>query len=221
MRRMKAFTLVEMLAVVSVMLILLAATFGIFSALAEQMGPETVMATVQAAIHNARDYAASTGYPTRIEFRCLDSRDNPLESTTMTLQHLPPDETRFVDIPGRRPVDLPAAMFVLNGIPRSMPSERTVTTGDITDRDVATWRRHERDCLDAVTRYAMTGTKLKSQHNKFYVEFGPGGYRPADPQTSGTLVDYAVTIVRVTGQRVLGYALYPMNPNTGTRLVFE
>ncbi len=147
----------------------------------------------------------------------MDRRDNPLESTTMTLQHLPPDESRFVDIPGRRTVSLPRAMYVLNGIPTNMPREPTVTTGDVSDRDVATWRRYERDLLDAVTRYAMAGTKL----NEFYIEFGPGGYRPADPRTSGTLVEYGVTIVRVTGQRVLGFKLYPMNPNTGTRLVFE
>jgi len=221
MRRLRAFTLVEMLAVVSVMLILLAATFGIFNALAQQTGPDAVMATVQAMIHNARDYAATTGYPTRIEFRCVDRRDNPLQSSTMMLQHLPPEENRFVDIPGRRPVELPRGMFILNGIPPNMPSEPTVATGDVSDRDVAEWRRYERSLLDAVTRFALSGTKIRSTHHKFYIEFGPGGYRPPNPQTKDPLVEYGLTIVRVTGPRVLNYSLYHMNPNTGTRLVFE
>jgi len=222
MRRTKAFTLVEMLAVVSIMLILLAATFGIFGALAEQTGPDTVMATVQAMIHNARDYAATTGYPTRIEFRSVDRRDNPLESGTMMLQHLPPDENSFRDIPGGRPVELPRGMFVLNGIPSGIPQAPTVGTGDVSDRDVAEWRRYESNVYDKyLTPFALSGTDIKSAHQEFYVEFGPGGYRPANPQTSGTLVEFGMTIVRVTGRRVVNYAFYRMNPNTGTRLVFE
>jgi prepilin-type N-terminal cleavage/methylation domain-containing protein len=230
MRRYKAFTLVEMLAVVSIMLILLGVTYGIFSALAEQSGPDAVLVTVQAAVHNARDYAAGRGVHTRLVFRFKSEggSGDMLESSTMMLQYIPPGEPlqpgSFEDVPGRQPMALPPGLYICKGFPTGMPAPPSVASGtNITQADVERWKKYEQDLLDEVARFAMSGTDLKNEHDEFYIEFEPSGYPPASPISSRTRIveEGGLTIVRVAGKQVLGYAFFPFNPNTGTRLVFD
>ena len=68
MRTRKAFTLIEMLAVIGIMLVLMVATFGAFSLFAERMGPGEAQATLQGYLNGARAYAAANGVKTRVEF---------------------------------------------------------------------------------------------------------------------------------------------------------
>jgi len=223
MRRQDAFTLVEMLAVASIMLILLGVSYGIFASLTQQSGPESVLVTLQAAIHNARDYAAANGVSTRVLFRCEDHKGDPLESSIMVLQHLPPEADDFEDIPGRQPIPLPHGLYVCNGFPSGSPPSRpsVASDGDVSDTQARQWEKYEQDLLAWVGRAFLSGVKLKSNQDKFCIEFGPAGYPPAEPQSSEDIVDQGLTVIQVAGERVLGYAFYTMNPNTGTRLVFE
>jgi len=229
MRRRRAFTLVEMLAVVTIMLILLGVAYGVFTGLAQQTGPEAALITIQAAVNNARDYAASHGVYTRIVFRGKQPRTGePLESSTMTLQYLPPGESRrednFVDIPGRQTVRLPRGIFVCLGFPTSLTMPPTVADPtQITQEQIKAWEKYEADLLEDVGRFALSGGKLKSEHEEFYIEFGPAGYPPAHPITKSHLAteEGGVTVVRISANRVVGYAFYPLNTNAGTRLIFE
>lgn len=230
MHRYRAFTLVEMLAVVSIMLILLGVTYGIFTTLAQQTGPDAVLVTLQAAVHNARDYAASAGVPTRLVFRCTPegSSSTQLESSYMLLQYIPKGEAlsaqSFEDVPGWQPAALPRGLFVCKGYPTNLPTPpSSVASGDVTEAQIEQYQKYEQQVLDRLASFALTTRKLKSEHDGFCVEFGAAGYPPAAPITpANDLADEGgLTVVRVTGERVLGYAFFPFNTNAGTRLIFS
>ncbi len=223
MRRRDAFTLVEMLAVVSIMLLLLGAAYGIFATLTQQTGPESVLVTLQAAIHNARDYAAANGVSARVLFRSKGPTGNPLESTVLVLQHLPPEADDFEDIPGRQPIAMPPGLYVCNGFPSgAAPTPPAVSSdGRVSETQARQWEQYERSLMQWVGDEFLSGSNLRADQDRFCIEFGPAGYPPPEPQSSEDIASRGLTILQVTGQRVLGYAFYTMNPNTGTRLVFE
>jgi len=241
MRSIRAFTLVEMLAVVSIMLVLLGVSYGILTSLAQQTGPDAMLVTVQAAIHNARDYAAGRGVPARIEFRCTDpGSDDPMPSSTMRLQYWSDAFNDWVDVPGRESFALPQGLYVCKGFPSALPQSPTSVPDDptkLTDDQVEEWQKHEQEVLDAVSTHALTAgspPQLKSEHDEFYIVYGPEGY-PITPQDgarltnlnlqSGDLVgatgNAGLTLVRASGSRVSAYAFYLWNQNAGTRLIFE
>jgi len=240
MRSIRAFTLVEMLAVVSIMLILLGVSYGILTSLAQQTGPDAVLVTVQAAIHNARDYAAGRGVPARIEFRFTDPvSDAPMPSSTMRLQYWSDEFKDWTDVPGREPFALPQGLYVCKGFPTSLPQSPTSVPDDptkLTDEQVRQWQKHEQDVLDAVTQHALktSSPELKDEHDQFYIVYGPEGY-PITPQDGARLTNLklqpgdlvgatgsaGLTLVRVSGTRVSAYAFYLWNQNAGTRLIFE
>ena len=93
------------------------------------------------------------------------------------------------------------------------------------------WRTYEKDLREKVSTWALATDGLPNSLNqKFYLVFDPTGYMVIDGTVLGTLgtgmtdqntVQYGLTIIQLAGGKVSGYATYPMNPNTGTRLVFE
>jgi len=243
MRSIRAFTLVEMLAVVSIMLILLGVSYGILTSLAQQTGPDAMLVTVQAAVHNARDYAAGRGVPARIEFRFTDpssGSSDQMPSSTMRLQYWSDEFRGWTDVPGREPIALPQGMYVCKGFPNALPPLPGSVPDDptkLTDEQVQTWQAYEQDVLDAVRDYALKSEgspDLDDEHDQFYIVYGPEGY-PLTPQDatrlaalnlqSGELVgatgNAGLTLVRVSGSRVSAYAFYLWNQNAGTRLIFE
>lgn len=230
MRRQAAFTLVEMLAVIAIMLILMTASFGMFSLFSEQIGPESVLATVQALMNGARDYAATNGVSARLLFETTEANSSStlLDGTRITMQRWSRADTRWESIPGRRSMDLHGNMFVLKEIPTvsnlatNLPHNTNRTNP--TPEDIEKWKEFERAVRDKVQEHGLSGGKPKSEHNGFVIEFGPSGYPPVPGRghtKSEPIVEDGLTIIRVVGEEVKGYAFYPINTNTGTRLVFE
>ncbi len=244
MRTTRAFTLVEMLAVVSIMLVLLGVSYGILNSLAQQAGPDAVLVTVQAMVNNARDYAAGRGVPTRVEFRVTEPGTNTqMPSSAMTLQYYTEEFTsagEWVDVPGRDPVSLPQGIYVCKGFPSTLPQLSLRVPDDaqnLTDQQIQQWQSYEQDVLDAVKDHALgggTSAKLKNDHDEFYIVYSPQGYPVAasmlttlNMQTgqvvgsTGTSGVPGLTIVRISGTKVSTYTFYVWNQNAGTRLIFQ
>ncbi len=237
MRRKAAFTLVEMLAVIAIMLVLMTATFGMFSMFAEQTGPESVLSIVQAVMNGARDYAASNGVSVRVLFETTNEGSNDvIDGTRMIVQRWSAIDDRWEIIPGRRPVELHGGMYILNGIPTGISGGGSLPTTSRTNPsadDIKAWRDYEKGVRAKVHTHAFSsGGGLKgTKHNGFCIEFGPSGYPPV-PGHGHTPLDrvgeMGLTVIRaVIGEggpgksTVASYAFYPINASTGTRLVFE
>jgi prepilin-type N-terminal cleavage/methylation domain-containing protein len=223
MRSRNAFTLVEMLAVISIMLVLMTVTFGVFRTFAERTGPDAALAQIQAVLNGARSYAATSGRDARILFRCKDNLKEMLEGSTLTLQeYYEVNNTwQWRDVPGTRPVAFHDRVYVCNGLPENLPNVPAHKTNP-TPQDIVEWRRYEQQVLGKVGQYAMSGEKLKPEHDEFCIEFCPAGFPPARPKTGGMpVVEDGLTIVKVARGRVTAYAFYAINTNTGTPLIFE
>jgi len=229
MRSRNAFTLVEMLAVISIMLVLMTVTFGVFRTFAERTGPEAALARIQAVLNGARSYAATSGRDTRIMFRSR-SRANPsemLEGSTLTFQEYYCDEdgnAGWRDVPGSRPVAFHDRVYVCNGLPNvgGMAPASVADKTNPTPQDIVRWRDYEQRVLGKVQQYAMSGEKLDTKHDEFCIEFCPAGFPPARPRTDDMpVVESGLTVVKVARKRVTAYAFYAINTNTGTRLIFE
>ena len=238
MRSRKAFTLIEMLAVISIMLILMTVTFGMFRLFAERTGPDAVMSQIQAVIHSARDYAVSSGEVAGVFFYSYEPDTNnpfqtvqstprqPLEGTLIKILRWnasPPG--CFEEIPGYRPISLGNQTYVI----REMPDVSNLMSGlqDL-DRDnpnpadAVRWRQYEQKVMEEVSRHVFSGgagTPLDTA--VFYIEFGPAGYPPGTPKRAANTVQNGMTIVKVAGRRVTAYGFYQLNTNTGTRIFFE
>jgi len=225
--------LVEMLAVISIMLVLMTVTFGVFRTFAERTGPEAALARIQAVLNGARDYAATSGRDTRIKFRCEDDRSKMLEGSTLTLQEYYCDQDgnawQWRDVPGTRPVAFHDRVYVCNGLPDNLPNvggKAPANRTNPTPQDIVWWRDYEQQVLGRVQQYAMSGDKLKPDHDEFCIEFCPAGFPPARPRSLSPpddmpVVEDGLTIVKVARGRVTAYAFYAINTNTGTRLIFE
>jgi len=230
MRSKNAFTLVEMLAVVGIMLVLMTVTFGIFNLFAERTGPDAAMARIQAFLNAARGHAAASGRDTRIQFKFKDAGGKMMDGSTLTLQEYyynPGNSTwAWRDVPGTSSLAFRDHVYVCYGLPNvgGMAPSAPINPMKPSPSDVARWQRYEQDVLARVENYALSGAELKAQHDGFYIEFCPAGFPPARPRTTpadGPIVQDGLTIVEVAGRRVTGHAFYALNTNTGTRLVFE
>jgi len=227
MRSRNAFTLVEMLAVIAIMLILMTVTFGVFSMFRERTGPDAAVARIQAYLNAARSHAAATGRDTRIEFKFRDRSNKMMAGSTLTLQEYYCDENGnadWRDVPGSRSLAFRDRVYVCRGLPDvgSMAPPSPVDPDNPRPGDVTRWRQYEQQVASKVESHALSGDALKTAHDEFYLEFCPAGFPPANPRTDETdVVRDGLTIVEVAGRRVTGYAFYALNTNTGTRLVFE
>jgi prepilin-type N-terminal cleavage/methylation domain-containing protein len=224
-RSSKGFTLAEMLAVIGIMLVLVVATFGVFGLFAQRLGPDSALATLQAMLNGARDYAATNGVLTRISFTATAAK--PEDGTTMTLQYKDPGGTDWKAVRGRSPVSLKDRMFVCRDMPTSLPTPPSTASDPrvVSEADVNAWKDHESKMLTALTNFAYPSGLLATTHTEFYAVFDPAGYLRipnSDPKCpAANCVLYGLTIVQVGGTRVVAYAFYPINSNTGTRVVFD
>ena len=218
----RGFTLIELLAVIGIMLVLMVAAFGVFNLFAKQSGPQAAVATVQAMLNAARDYAASNGVDAQVVFTAYTTR--PGDGTSMQLEYMPVNGTAFVPVPARRPILLRDEIYVLKEMPSSLPTPPAAAADprNPTDTELRNWATYEKNLLDAVSAFAFPGGgKLEAEHQKFYVVFDPAGYLKGDPKYPTKTVQVGMTVVQASGDRVVQYVFYPLNANTGTRLVFE
>jgi prepilin-type N-terminal cleavage/methylation domain-containing protein len=224
MPRRHGFTLVEMLAVITIMLVLMAATFGMFNLFAERSGPRSVVATLQAALNNAREYATTNGVDTLLEFK--NDPAEPEQGTVVTLRYWAVQTSDWQEFPGRQSLVLNKGMYVIQDLPSmtgvTVPSKPT-NVRNPSAPDVVAWRDYEQKLLAQVAEHALSGGKISN--DTFYVEFAPTGnprLKSVDAAiATGKLVQNGFTIVQLAGEKVGEFAFYPLNTSTGTRLVFE
>jgi prepilin-type N-terminal cleavage/methylation domain-containing protein len=223
MRRNAAFTLIEMLAVIGIMLVLMLAAFGTFSLFAERIGPDSAVATLQGILNGARSYAAANGVIAVVEFR--NDPDKAQDGTYITVKYRGPGDNvqDAKEIRGTLPMPLRNQMFVIRGLPGNFPKGDAIAVGDprtMTDAQFANavrdWKEHEQKALDAVNSFALQSGNVRREI--FYCQFDPQGYLLLDPPDK-TMRD--CTVVRVIGGRVGQYEFVPLNAFSGTRLVFE
>jgi type II secretory pathway pseudopilin PulG len=199
MRPRRAFTLAELLAVIGIMMILLATSIGVLVEVSKQMGPEASMAAVQSMCNAARDFAVNQRVKTRIKFERPTATPN---RTVMSLEYLPLGKTTWTisdikAVPTMTEVPLGQTLLVLNGIPTGLPTDPTASD-------------YRAKMLGALRTFGS------GQTAPFYFYFNElGSIETADIQSILTIVDVAAD-----GQ-VVEYAFFPLNVNTGTRLVFE
>ena len=218
----RGFTLAEMLAVVGIMLILMVAAFGVFTTFAERSGPETAVATLQAMLNGARDYAAANGVVAAVRFNA-DPAMKPQEGTMMRLCYRAAGSTTWSDVRGRSAVSLGENLYACKDLPASLPA--LLNVGDAMDESqVADWKKgYEAKLTDPTTGEI---TKVATQlSNNFYAVFDPsGGFQAQDP-SGAVCVQNGLTIVQMiktsTVTRVSAFALYPLNSMSGTRLIFD
>ena len=231
MRTRKAFTLIEMLAVIGIMLVLMVATFGAFSLFAERMGPGEAQATLQGYFNGARAYAAANGVQTRVEFSVNIVKNDKggtgpsmQDGTVVTIKYLPPEITSdtasdyWREIPGTSRLTLGNGIFVIKGIPQ-MPQRPALNEGQ---PDIAGWRSYEKTAREKVktaVSLAMGGTPPTTPP---HIQFDPAGYLVDE---SSTVVP-GLTIVKLVGgdwstSQVSQYRFFLLNAYSGTRLVFD
>jgi prepilin-type N-terminal cleavage/methylation domain-containing protein len=238
MRTRKAFTLIEMLAVIGIMLVLMVATFGAFSLFAERMGPGEAQATLQGYLNGARAYAAANGVQTRVEFSVSIVKDDKgttgpsmQDGTVVTIKYLPPEITSdnssdyWKEIPGTNRVTLGNGIFVIKGIPpmpQSSGFKKTLKEGDVPG-----WRSYEdmaRKEVNTAVSQAMGSTPPPTPP---YIQFDPAGYLvESSTVPSGMAAVPGLTIVKLVGgnwstAKISQYRFFLLNAYSGTRLVFD
>jgi prepilin-type N-terminal cleavage/methylation domain-containing protein len=251
MKSRHGFTLVELLAVVTIMLILMAAAFGTFNAFAERAGPDAVLSTIQSTVNTARSFAASSGYTTRIYFTtptatAAGASSQFMNGTTISIRYLATGATDWntaADVPDMKPMTLMNGMYVLKDIPATnvlykgvdmslLTAQSPSGTQIPTAQQITSWRQSYDVPLRAnLTTYAIDAQgQIQPAHQSFYIEVDPSGYltlNPANNSATTTSKDMPVTngliVVKLASGSVPegGYAFYPLNASTGTRLVFE
>jgi prepilin-type N-terminal cleavage/methylation domain-containing protein len=227
------FTLTEMLAVMGIALVLMAATVGVLVAVAGHIGPEHAAMTLQSALNGTRAYAASKGLPARLVVE--SSLQKTDRGSIMTIEYREPT-AGWVRVPNMEPVHLGAGMFALKSLPSGMASLRAPAlpinpqAPTASERDA--WNQYSADVFGAVASHAVgggataqgliTANEFSGAHTTFYVYFDPAGYLAlsGSPYIQGSNTE-ALTLIQLTGRRLTEYLFYPLNRNTGTRLVFE
>jgi len=237
MRSAIAFTLIELLAVIGIMLILMTATFGVLSMLAQQTAPEAAVSTLQAMLNSARDYAASNGVDTRVVFS-VDSTKGA-DGTTMALQYYETDPAKgegWNYARGRKPFAFHDRIYICKGMPSFVagndyddPGTPLNNTMNAAQKAAAieVWNKYRQQLLlgrskdgsGGVNNFALANGTLRDNRVKFNVDISPTGYMNTDVASTGTVDGF--TVVQLGGTRVVGYVFYPLNPNNGTRLLFE
>jgi len=220
----KAFTLAEMLAVLGIMLLLAAASFGVLNMVAQRAGPEATIPMIQAMVNNARDYAVTNNRQTCIAFSTTPTGDG----STMELQYnsgAPGATHPWPPVPNRQPVILHNQIYVCNGFPTALAStvQNIVPVSGgatkVTTEDAAKAQKAEDGLRDVLTNFAMSGGKISTGTGSvtaFYIVLEPNGCLSLDSNSVN-----AVSVIQVGGSRVGTYAFYILNRIAGTPLIFE
>lgn len=227
MRTQKAFTLIEMLAVIGIMLVLMVAAFGAFNLFAERLGPDEAVASLQGILNGARGYGASNGVATRVEFSLnLDPAERkPVmqDGTVVTIKYLPPagnsqSAADWREIPGMSRLTMGNGIIVIKGIPATTGVAAPTSTGSA---QAAQWRTYEGQLLKKVNDTVLP---LRTSAPWPYIEFDPIGYLVEslpDSTQRGMADVQGLTVVQVVGNQVTQYRFFLLNAHSGTRLVFE
>jgi prepilin-type N-terminal cleavage/methylation domain-containing protein len=224
MRSLKAFTLIEMLAVIGIMLVLMVAAFGTFSLFSERIGPESAMATLQGILNGARSYAAANGVYARVEFSINQAASGGSlvrDGTLVTVMYRNAGDANAKAIRGAVPVTLGNQIYVVKGIPTLSGQTKAAAPLSTGPTFVDAWRNYQNLVLKDVNAYAIPFLQ-KTAPPWPYIEFDPTGYLVDDDPSTAMK---GLTIVQRAGaqgtNQVTQYLFYPMNVFTGTRLVFE
>jgi prepilin-type N-terminal cleavage/methylation domain-containing protein len=223
----KAFTLIEMLAVIGIMLVLMVVAFGALSLFSSRLGPDEAVASIQGILNGARSYGAANVVSTRVEFSLnIDpSEMKPImqDGTVVTIKYLPPGSNSqspgdWREIPGMSRFTMGNGIFVIKGIP--------VTTGVVVPNSVGSdksvqWRDYEKQLLKKVNDTVLP---LRINSPWPYIEFDPIGYLveniPSSTQ-NGMADVQGLTVVQVVGTQVTQYKFFLLNSYSGTRIVFD
>ncbi len=227
--RRRAFTLTELLAVMGIFLILVAGSIGTLVVIAGRLGADNATATIQAMLNSAREAASSNNTTVCLVFR--NDPGNAESGTTMVL--VAQNGGNWEDV-SRFPVKLPKNVYVLRDAPglASVSTQGLVVPGEgeVPDEvQIEKWAQYQQDVQDAIAEYGFANVQngyisgdLKGDQQEFYIAFAPSGYVvDLDSGPSSDAVEQAVTVVQLAGSRIGDYVFYPINRNTGTRLVFE
>jgi len=201
MKAKSGFTLTELLAVIGIGLILVAGSVSVLITLSGRIGPRQAVSTVQSMLNGARFHAVSDQVKAaKVRFESEDAGAE--HGTKLSIWILKESESAWQPVPGAEET-LPAGIFVIN-MPTNLPSGE----GD----------QDHRERLAAAIRGARSS-------QPFCALFGPTGVMLGDNTLSPEqVVTLGLVIFQVTGEdqdQVGEFVFYPLNVNTGTRLVFE
>jgi Tfp pilus assembly protein FimT len=192
----RGFTLAELLAVIGIMMVLVVGSFGVLAMVGQARGPAAALPVLQAMCNDARDHAITFRVNTRIKFSrpAVGTAAGVGPRTVMTLEVMDTGGA-WNSLPDQAEVSLGDRIVVLNGLPSGLPADPKA--GDYRSR-----------MLTALRSQATSTTP-------FYLVFQANGAVSTTGNGSLAIVDLAAD-----GQ-VTEYALYLLNVNTGTRMVFE
>ena len=212
--------------------ILVVGSVGVWFALASRAGPGQASATIQSVITGAREYAVARRTSTRVVFENDLNQMN--RGTAFYLEYdsdSSPGTYTWTRAEKRVVQHLTPQVFVLKDVASGLPAAPAVASENPTDAELSAWRTYQQQITKALANFAFTsvdangylgsGAQFSSVHQKFYIQFDPTGYLAANPDNAAMTVQSALVIIQVAGRRVGDYVFYPLNPNTGTRLVFE
>ena len=213
MKAKSGFTLTELLAVIGIGLILVAGSVSVLVALSGRIGPRQAVSTVQSMLNGARFHAVSDQVKAAaVVFESEDAGDEHGTKLSIWVARPSSGSWDWEPVPGAEET-LPAGIFVIN-MPTNLPSG----DGNQVHREKLVGR--------------IDTERSKSSQKTFCALFGPTGVMlkdaaglPSSGLPSGSLggVDtLGLAVFRVTASdEVDDFVFYPLNVNTGTRLVFE
>lgn len=200
MKRHSAFTLVELLTVMGIMIVLMGGMVGVVSLLGGQQGAESGARILQSMLVAAREYAVSNKCQARLKITYDENAKDV--GSMMYIEYKKAGSNKWAMDYDRAVTKLPAHTYVLG----------LNDVGNLGNLDSEQGRRAVPEKLaKALTSDGEPKTK------NLTVTFTPSG--TVDTGQDEDVVVFVV--VKAEGEQVGDFAFYGMNPNTGARLVFE
>ncbi len=251
MRAKRAFTLTELLAVLGIMLVMVLGAVGVLVGLAGQMGPGRAVNSLQSMVYAARETAATRLTDAKLVFRVNDdTQDTIREGSYVAIWYRNPESDEYEPLPYIEPVNLGTNLYVIRlgaDDMSNMPELHDIECNDCgTEFDFPTggdagsltctgcgstnlnYKHREQQLHEWLTAHVTGGTppRVLASHTDFELTVHAGGHIDVvvDNEQSpdyASAVPVVLVIVQFSGGQVRGHAYYPMNLNTGTRLVFE